>query len=98
MENRTARQGCQVVIPYREEMAKRHLKVSGDLGRVNFIVRAGVVLGIQSRLLICNQEYDLRNTESIEEAVRHSDVVYNLVGRTYPTKCASRKPRSRALG
>lgn len=32
------------------------------------------------------QEYDLRNTESIEEAVRHSDVVYNLVGRTYPTK------------
>lgn len=49
-------------------MAKRHLKVSGDLGRVNFV------------------EYDLRNTESIEEAVRHSDVVYNLVGRTYPTK------------
>lgn len=46
MENRTARQGCQVVIPYREEMAKRHLKVSGDLGRVNFIVRAGLVLGV----------------------------------------------------
>ncbi|CAN8105010.1 unnamed protein product [Discula destructiva] len=66
--NRLARVGCQVVIPYREEMAKRHLKVSGDLGRVNFI------------------EYDLRNTESIEEAVRHSDVVYNLVGRQYPTK------------
>ncbi|KAG6357868.1 hypothetical protein INS49_013749 [Diaporthe citri] len=66
--NRLARVGCQVVIPYREEMAKRHLKVSGDLGRVEFI------------------EYDLRNTESIEEAVRHSDVVYNLVGRTYPTK------------
>jgi NADH dehydrogenase (ubiquinone) 1 alpha subcomplex subunit 9 len=41
-------------------------------------------------LLTCNQEYDLRNTESIEEAVRHSDVVYNLVGRTYPTKYASR--------
>ncbi|KUI59463.1 hypothetical protein VP1G_06711 [Cytospora mali] len=66
--NRLARQGCQVVVPYREEMAKRHLKVTGDLGRVVFI------------------EYDLRNTESIEEAVRHSDVVYNLVGRTYPTK------------
>lgn len=32
------------------------------------------------------QEYDLRNTQSIEEAVRHSDVVYNLVGRQYPTK------------
>lgn len=32
------------------------------------------------------QEYDLRNTASIEESVRHSDVVYNLVGRNYPTK------------
>ncbi|WPH04282.1 NADH-ubiquinone oxidoreductase 40 kDa subunit, mitochondrial [Acrodontium crateriforme] len=66
--NRLARQGITVIIPYREEMAKRHLKVSGDLGRVNFI------------------ESDLRNTASIEEAVRHSDIVYNLVGRNYPTK------------
>ncbi|KAK4156820.1 putative N6-adenine methyltransferase-domain-containing protein [Chaetomidium leptoderma] len=66
--NRLARQGCTVIIPYREEMAKRHLKVSGDLGRVVFM------------------EYDLRNTQSIEESVRHSDVVYNLVGRDYPTK------------
>ena len=32
------------------------------------------------------QEYDLRNTASLEESVRHSDVVYNLVGRDYPTK------------
>ncbi|OTA99948.1 hypothetical protein M426DRAFT_324686 [Hypoxylon sp. CI-4A] len=66
--NRLARQGCQVVVPYREEMAKRHLKVTGDLGRVAFI------------------EYDLHNTESIEASVRHSDVVYNLIGRNYPTK------------
>ncbi|KAI1739043.1 hypothetical protein F4680DRAFT_459528 [Xylaria scruposa] len=66
--NRLARQGCQVVVPYREEMAKRHLKVTGDLGRVVFI------------------EYDLHNTESIEASVRHSDVVYNLIGRNYPTK------------
>ncbi|KAJ5976236.1 NADH-ubiquinone oxidoreductase 40 kDa subunit [Penicillium waksmanii] len=29
--------GCNVVIPYREEMAKRHLKVTGDLGRVTFL-------------------------------------------------------------
>ncbi|XXH01191.1 hypothetical protein Hte_007545 [Hypoxylon texense] len=49
-------------------MAKRHLKVTGDLGRVTFI------------------EYDLHNTESIEASVRHSDVVYNLIGRNYPTK------------
>ncbi|KAJ6788904.1 hypothetical protein PWT90_00115 [Aphanocladium album] len=63
-----ARQGCTVVVPFREEMTKRHLKVTGDLGRIVFI------------------EYDLRNTASIEASVRHSDVVYNLVGRDYPTK------------
>ncbi|KAI1469426.1 NAD(P)-binding protein [Daldinia caldariorum] len=66
--NRLARQGCQVIVPFREEMAKRHLKVTGDLGRVVFI------------------EYDLYNTDSIEASVRHSDIVYNLVGRNYPTK------------
>lgn len=49
-------------------MAKRHLKVTGDLGRVIFL------------------EMDLRNTASIEESVRHSDIVYNLIGRDYPTK------------
>jgi NADH dehydrogenase (ubiquinone) 1 alpha subcomplex subunit 9 len=57
-----------VIVPFREEMAKRHLKVTGDLGRVIFI------------------EMDLRNTASIEESVRHSDIVYNLIGREYPTK------------
>ncbi|KAH0087476.1 hypothetical protein KCU82_g16198, partial [Aureobasidium melanogenum] len=31
-------------------------------------------------------EMDLRNTASIEESVRHSDIVYNLIGRDYPTK------------
>lgn len=66
--NRLARAGCTVVVPFREEMAKRHLKVSGDLGRVVFV------------------EYDLRNTQSIEESVRHSDIVYNLIGRDYSTK------------
>lgn len=63
-----ARNGCNVVVPFREEMAKRHLKVTGDLGRVIFM------------------EMDLRNTASIEESVRHSDIVYNLIGRDYPTK------------
>ena len=29
---------------------------------------------------------DLRNTPSIEESVRHSDIVFNLIGRDYPTK------------
>lgn len=66
--NRMARAGNTVVVPYREEMMKRHLKVSGDLGRVVFL------------------EMDLRNTPSIEESVRHSDIVYNLIGRDWPTK------------
>ncbi|KAI5280562.1 NADH-ubiquinone oxidoreductase 40 kDa subunit, partial [Ascosphaera aggregata] len=66
--HRLAKKGCNVVVPFREEMSKRHLKVTGDLGRVTFM------------------EFDLRNTQSIEESVRHSDIVYNLVGRTYPTK------------
>ncbi|RMZ85804.1 hypothetical protein DV737_g387, partial [Chaetothyriales sp. CBS 132003] len=66
--NRLARRGCNVVVPYREEMTKRHLKPAGDLGRVTFV------------------EFDLRNTASIEESVRHSDLVFNLIGRTYPTK------------
>ncbi|KAH7094954.1 NADH-ubiquinone oxidoreductase-like protein 40 kDa subunit [Paraphoma chrysanthemicola] len=66
--NRLARSGCTVIVPFREEMAKRHLKVAGDLGRVIFM------------------EMDLRNTASIEESVRHSDIVYNLIGRDYPTK------------
>ncbi|KAK3951588.1 NADH-ubiquinone oxidoreductase [Pseudoneurospora amorphoporcata] len=66
--NRLARQGCTVIIPFRDEYNKRHLKVTGDLGKVVMI------------------EFDLRNTQSIEESVRHSDVVYNLIGRDYPTK------------
>ncbi|KAL8684889.1 MAG: hypothetical protein Q9224_006083 [Gallowayella concinna] len=66
--HRLASRGCTVVVPFRDEMAKRHLKVTGDLGRVVFM------------------EYDLRNTPSLEESVRHSDIVYNLVGRDYPTK------------
>ena len=33
-----ASRGCTVVIPFREEMGKRHLKVTGDLGRVVFMV------------------------------------------------------------
>lgn len=27
-----------MVVPFREEMTKRHLKVTGDLGRVVFVV------------------------------------------------------------
>lgn len=37
-------------------------------------------------ILTTSKEYDLRNTQSIEESVRHSDIVYNLIGRDYTTK------------
>ncbi|RCI11866.1 hypothetical protein L249_7457 [Ophiocordyceps polyrhachis-furcata BCC 54312] len=81
--NRLARRGCTVVIPFREEMSKRHLKVAGDLGKVNFITSS---LSHASLINIPPQEFDLRNTASIETCVRHSDAVYNLIGRNYPTK------------
>ena len=83
----TATRGCTVVIPFREEMGKRHLKVTGDLGRIVFLVRLAETQTPRGLELTIVQEYDLRNTASIEESVRHSDVVYNLVGRDYPTKC-----------
>ncbi|CAM0136375.1 Protein-lysine N-methyltransferase efm5 [Umbelopsis sp. WA50703] len=31
-------------------------------------------------------EFDLKNRETINECVRHSDIVYNLIGRDYETK------------
>ena len=40
-----------------------------------------LVAGINSQ-----KEFDLRNKETISEAVRHSDIVYNLIGRDYETK------------
>ena len=67
-------------------MSKRHLKVAGDLGKIVFMVRSISTAGKSCERLISLQEYDLRNTQSLEESVRHSDCVYNLVGREYPTK------------
>ncbi|KAL6308421.1 NADH dehydrogenase [Sparassis latifolia] len=63
-----AKAGTQVVIPYRDEDEKRHLRVTGDLGQ------------------IVSMEWDLRRPDQIEECLRHSDIVYNLVGRDYETK------------
>lgn len=74
------------MIPFRDEMAKRHLKVTGDLGRVVFMVRNKIYPVCLFQLNNFYQEYDLRNTPSLEESVRHSDVVFNLVGRDYATK------------
>jgi NADH dehydrogenase (ubiquinone) 1 alpha subcomplex subunit 9 len=66
--NRLAQKGTQVVIPYRDEDGKRHLKLMGDLGQ------------------IVPLEFDLRNDEQLAECMRHSDVVYNLIGRNHETK------------
>ncbi|KAJ3537323.1 hypothetical protein NM688_g6708 [Phlebia brevispora] len=63
-----AKSGTQVIVPYRDEDTKRHLKVMGDLGQ------------------IVPMEWDLRRPDQIEECIRHSDTVYNLVGRDYETR------------
>ncbi|KAH9851542.1 NADH dehydrogenase [Lenzites betulinus] len=63
-----AKAGTQVIVPYRDEDEKRHLKVTGDLGQ------------------IVSMEWDLRRPDQIDECLRHSDIVYNLVGREYETK------------
>ncbi|KAJ1665604.1 Protein-lysine N-methyltransferase efm5 [Coemansia sp. RSA 1813] len=36
--------------------------------------------------MVIPMEFDLRNPQQIEECVRHSDVVINLIGRNYETK------------
>lgn len=66
--HKLAKQGTQVIVPYREEDSKRHLRVMGDLGQ------------------IVPLEFDLENEVSIDECVRNSHVVYNLIGREYETK------------
>lgn len=68
LASRIAKNGTITVLPHRDDMKKRFLKVPGDLGVVNFV------------------EFDLRNLDSINEAVRMSDIVYNLVGVDYHTK------------
>ncbi|EKM51980.1 uncharacterized protein PHACADRAFT_199484 [Phanerochaete carnosa HHB-10118-sp] len=63
-----AKAGSQIIVPYRDEDEKRHLKPMGDLGQ------------------IVPMEWNLRRADQIEECLRHSDTVYNLVGRDYETK------------
>ncbi|TDL23136.1 NADH dehydrogenase [Rickenella mellea] len=66
--SKLAKAGTQVIVPYRDEDEKRHLKVMGDLGQ------------------IVPLEWDIRNEPQIAECLRHSDMVYNLVGRNFETK------------
>ncbi|GMM34353.1 hypothetical protein DASC09_016780 [Saccharomycopsis crataegensis] len=66
--SKLARHGTLTVVPYRDDMKKRFLKVCGDLGVVNFV------------------EFDLRNLKSIEDSVKHSDIVFNCIGAEANTK------------
>lgn len=63
-----AKNGTQVITPYRDPDEARHLKLMGDLGQV------------------VHMEWDIRDEDQIAECLRHSDIVYNLVGREYETK------------
>jgi len=81
------RTGTQVIVPYREEDEARIFKPMGDLGQIVRMVR--VVL-CYSRWCVLTfrlwKEWDIRNEEMIAECLRHSDTVYNFVGRDYETK------------
>lgn len=37
--------GTHVVIPYRDEDEKRHLRVTGDLGQITSLVRSSLCFG-----------------------------------------------------
>jgi NADH dehydrogenase (ubiquinone) 1 alpha subcomplex subunit 9 len=78
--------GTQVIVPHRDEDDSRHLKPQGDLGQIVRMVDDRFLLFLCFHLTPRSQEWDLRNETQIEECLRHSDIVYNLVGRDYETK------------
>ena len=45
------------------------------------MVRSGLCLPFLS------QEFSLRDKESVKKSVQHSNVVINLIGRDYETRC-----------
>jgi hypothetical protein len=79
-----AKLGTQVIIPYRDEDEARLFKPMGDLGQI--VRMASHVLYLAWQLLNSLQEWDIRNEDQIAECLKHSDIVYNLVGRDYETK------------
>ncbi|TPX68591.1 hypothetical protein SpCBS45565_g03027 [Spizellomyces sp. 'palustris'] len=67
--------GTQVVTPYRgTDDDRRHLRLMGDLGQIVPLAEN------------FEQRFDIRNEDAIRESVRHSDVVYNLIGKDFKTK------------
>jgi NADH dehydrogenase (ubiquinone) 1 alpha subcomplex subunit 9 len=84
-----ARKGSQVVIPYRSPDAARFLRPMGDLGQM---VRLSAI-ALEDLRQPCAQvplEFNARHDHQIEECVRHSDTVYNCIGREYQTRCGRR--------
>ena len=76
-----------MIVPYRDEDTKRHLKVMGDLGQIIPLVNLFFKPILVYLLIHMQQEWDIRNEQQIAECVRHSDIVYNLAGRNDETKC-----------
>jgi nucleoside-diphosphate-sugar epimerase len=61
--NRLAQKGTQVIVPYRDEDEKRHLKVMGDLGQIVPMVSVGASASYNSKRArkITDFEHDHRN-------------------------------------
>lgn len=57
----------------------------GDLGQIVRLVLFTVVK-VTSKSLRFVQEWDIQNEAQIAECLKHSDIVFNLVGRDYETK------------
>jgi hypothetical protein len=53
---RIAKAGTQVIIPYREEDEKRHLKVTGDLGQIVSMVRSSFFFGVYFIIIVFNNK------------------------------------------
>lgn len=59
----------------------------GDLGQIVRMVSNPLffvlLIGLDLQIY---KEWDIRNEDMIAECLRHSDTVYNFVGRDYETK------------
>ena len=83
--SKLGKQGSQIVLPYRDLTYALELKVSADLGMTYL-----QVLCLYFSIDI--QEYDPRDMDAIERAVKHSDTVYNLIGSDFETKYITLTP------
>lgn len=69
--NRLGKIGTQVIIPYRREFQDEEVK------RLKLAGDLGQILF---------QEFDLKNPHTIYKAVKHSNVVVNLIGKNFETR------------